>query len=170
MKVDPQLHAALDPGKWKMGLCLSLDGTLVYAAAVQVSAPWGFTKAVNAVLDAARAFNGDLPGHWTIEHPRFYGGQGRSASRKDVEDLGDLAKRLEAELKPLGVTVKLARPHEWKGNVAKPVNHRRVQRTITQREAAAMYQNYGDAHLDVWDAISIEVWALGRVGRGGTRK
>ncbi len=170
MKLDPQLHAALDPGKWKMGLCLSYGGSLVYATAVHVSAPWDFTKAVNAVLDAAVAFNGSLPSHWAIEWPRFYGGQGRSASRKDVEALGDLAKRLEAELKPLGATVVLARPHEWKGNVAKRVNHRRVQRAMTQVEIAAVWQDYGDAHLDVWDAISIEMWSLDRVGRGGTRR
>ncbi len=75
MKLDPQLHAVLDPGKWKMGLCLSYGGSLVYATAVHVSAPWDFTKAVNAVLDAAVAFNGSLPSHWAIEWPRFYGGQ-----------------------------------------------------------------------------------------------
>ena len=174
MKLDPSLGASLDPGKWKMGLAVSQSDPgqaplIAYAAPVRVTRPWTPERAVHAVFYALRGFTDRLPARWTIEHPRVYGGAGRAASKGDVEQLEDFAERMKRELRPLGAKVDLVRPHAWKGNVAKKVHHKRGHRALTPAERVLLQADYGDAHLDVWDAICIELWALGRTGRGGTK-
>lgn len=164
------LCVSVDPGKWKMGVAGSHQAMMVWASPVYVSRPWSQTKAVKAVLDAVEAYFGTVPPTWHIEHPQVYGGMGRAASKKDVKALEDLAGRFRRELKPLGVKVVLLRPHAWKGNVTKEVHHRRIRRALTPAEVVLLDRDYGDAHSDVWDAIGIELFALGRTGRGGTRK
>jgi len=162
---------SLDPGKWKMGLCLSHQGTITHAMPVHVVGPWSVELAAKSVFAVVEDALGFVPLNWTIEHPRVYPGQGRVASAENVEELEDLAKGLKGYLKPLGAKVVLARPATWKGQVPKEVHHRRVMRELSQAEQL-LVEAWEDhpAHLDVLDAVGIELWALGRVGRGGVRR
>ncbi len=165
-------HASLDPGVWKMGLAISrLAGPphIEHACAVRVEPPWTLHAAVEAVLGTTQRLLGGLPQHWAIEHPRVYPGMGRVASSNDVEKLGDLAKLLAAEIRPLGCKVRLVRPEAWKGQMPKPVYHRRMAKYLTPSELPLLDAAYGDARLDVLDAIGIELFATGRCGRGAKR-
>jgi hypothetical protein len=161
-----------------MGLAESLDGRIVRVCVVRVTKPWSFNKAVIAVNRAIGRrhlwgpHRGDIEA-LTIEHPRVYPGMGRLGSAKDVEKLGDLAKRLKATFKPTGIDVDLVRPSAWKGQVPKPVHHKRVRAELDERELALLEGptvGFGDAEGDVWDAVGIELFKLGRLGRGGTRR
>ena len=167
----PIIGASLDPGKWKMGLAISTDGALAAAGAVRVEPPWTVHRAVMAVLDSVERA-GFAPTTWTIEEPRVYRGRGEAAQKEDVKALQGVARRLKKELVPLGTTVRLYAPHAWKGNVPKDVHHRRIAKYLNRRETLLLQQDFrgegGDARLDVWDAVALELFALGRVGRGGT--
>lgn len=165
-------HIGIDPGKWKMGL--AVDGEHVLSAlAVRVEGPWTETAAVNAVyegLQALRAEGADLHhAHVHIEEPRHYG-KGKGALKVDVDQLEALAKRLKVELVALGYTVTLYRPSEWKGQVSKPVHHRRLRRAMKKHEIAYMEdKDFGNAQADVWDAVGLAFFGSGRTGLGGTR-
>ncbi len=163
-------HLGLDLGKWKMGLALT-DSTRTVAVAVRVAGkPWTPIAAVNAIFKALL----ELPHapdrtHIHIEKPQHYGGS-KAALQRDANLLSDLADRVKRELVPLGYTVTLLRPHEWKGNVKKPVHHRRVRRVLSKPEIAVLEaEDYGDAQADVWDAVGLALFGAGRTGRGGTR-
>lgn len=163
-------RCSLDPGQWKMGLAVSEGGIITAAYAVRVSGKeWSYPLAVNAITCAAK-LDGPLPVQWTIEHPQVYAGQGRCASADDVKKLEKLAESVRSDLKLLGAPAKLVRPARWKGNVPKRVHHRRIAKRLSPSELALFNADYGDAVLDVRDAIALELYALGRVGRGGTRR
>jgi hypothetical protein len=160
------ISVALDPGKWKMGLAVFHDGVLRVACPVRVlkGRPWSETDAVNAVLRAAP--EGAV--RWDIERPQVYRNTGRSSVQDDVEALTHLVDRLAHELRPLGAEVHLHAPYAWKRSVPKKVHHRRLKAALSPKEAALLV-GLGDASLDVWDAVGIGLFALGRVGVGGSR-
>ena len=176
-------RASLDPGVWKMGLAISVDGVITEAHAVRVDRCllWSFAAAINAVVDAAKldldpqrardlTWHGALPSHWTIENPQVYPSVGKVGSAADVKKLEDLAGNLARDLRSFSCKTKLVRPNAWKANVPKRTHHRRIRKYLTPEELVIFDVDYGDAVLDVRDAVALELFALGRVGRGGTRR
>tara|TARA_R110000822_G_scaffold1950_11_gene9332 strand:- start:754 stop:1257 length:504 start_codon:yes stop_codon:yes gene_type:complete len=167
------MHIGIDPGKWKMGIA-AVDGDVAIAAVVRVPrGTWTETAAVNAVLDGLQALRKRgvslHHAHIHIEKPMHYGGA-KAALQRDVVALEELSLRLRAELHPLGYKVSLYTPHGWKGNVPKPVHHRRVRRALSpagRRTIEAV--DYGDAQADVWDALGLALFGAGQLGRGGRR-
>ncbi len=167
------VHVGLDLGKWKMGIA-AVDGDDAIAGVVRVPAgTWEQTSGINAILaglQGLRARGWSLHhAHVHVEQPVHYGGA-KAALQKDAELLEKLADRLLSELRPLGYEVRLYRPHAWKGNVPKPVHHRRIRRALSRGALDALEaRDYGNAQADVWDAVGLALFGAGKLGRGGAR-
>lgn len=128
-----------------------------------------------------------------IERPEVYPGPQPTRSN-DVVELAMKAAELGGQLQALGApTPRYVRPREWKGQVPKPIHHRRVWSVLDARERAVLCQiaryTAGEVELRIetacrryaetgkvrgysWqahnllDAVGLGLWDLGRMGRG----
>lgn len=109
----------------------------------------------------------DLPADYystdpvVIECPQFY----KTSNPTAIAGLLRLVGRLEERVTQAGGTVKLVSPHQWKGNVAKPVMLARIVSKLTPAELGVLDRcgvSKGKRH-NVVDAIGIGLHALGRL-------
>lgn len=166
--MTPRITVALDPGKRKMGVAICADGRLIYAGPVYVRGEWSETAAVNAIQAVVDSrVPEDTPvARWDLERPQVYRNTGRASVQADVEALTRLVDRLARELRPL-TEVRVHAPFAWKRSVPKPVHHRRIRHTLSEAEVKCIETDGKAAALDVWDAVGLALFAVGRVGVGG---
>lgn len=110
----------------------------------------------------------DVAARWMIETPQNYDTFG--AAHKDLDRLRATVASIEAHAKRSRGKVSFTKPFSWKGNLPKPIHHRRIYAVLTDEERAmlAPVESAGYDH-NVYDAVALGLWAAGRVGRGGSR-
>lgn len=151
---------------------------VVKIAPAECARPRGWSPGVPVIV-ASRAVQwageGPLAGSLcgpalAIEIPQDYAG--RSAPRQDLARMRAVAvelHRARAKWWPFVVPGRTREPHPsaWKGNVPKEVHRERIAALLDPAERALLGPLEGDH--DVWDAVGLGLWVVGRAGRGGTR-
>lgn len=163
------LTVAIDPGKHGCGFATYLDGVLVHAAYVsglggaahpllEVAGPVG---ALVDQLLAALAY--DKVDELVIERPQVYDAPQQRGDQNDLIDLavvvggllGTLSGRCRASL--------LVRPAEWKGQTPKDITETRAKARLSTSELAAIeLPKAKTVQHNVWDAVALGLWRLGR--------
>lgn len=91
-------------------------------------------------------------------------GDGR-ATKADIITLSVRAGRVLGRV-PRGVTSRLVTPSDWKGQLPKAVSHARIAGALTELERGVLAAACGPlpkgSRHNVWDAVGIGLWALGR--------
>lgn len=171
------LHA-VDLGKRKVGVASALvspDGEGQVFSAGTVAFPHREDWAPDAMARRVDAWMGhpQLPEVMVCEWPQKY--DVKTLYHEDLDSLYAVGHRI-ARLR--GRWAKKWRPAQWKGNVPKAAHHERLRRVITPEEDRALraalvsqgrsphWFDSEDAH-DMWDALGILLYALGRTRRGG---
>ena len=107
---------------------------------------------------------------WLVETPQKY--DRFSVAHRDLDRLKATLARIEQFAEDRGDTVKRVYPQQWKGNVPKPVHHRRIVSTLSQEELDLLPDeiraDMAYSH-DVYDAVALFLYQIGRVKRGGVR-
>lgn len=127
------------------------------------------------LVECGSAVVQDLPGkfqypgaQWTIETPQNYATFG--VAHADLDRLRATVQSIEHHAKGIKGKVTFTKPFSWKGNVPKQIHHRRVHALLTEAEQALL-SPVGSKQYDhnVYDAVALGLWAVGRVGRGGRK-
>ncbi len=174
---------AVDPGLRGCGVALfmpylyaGVDGDPKLARAAYVPNPFKMGKGPDSWLAMARAVQKWLPIPATdidslvIEGQHIYGatkmGASAGADPNDLLELAGVAGCLYAILDPK--VRQRVEPREWKGQISKVICQLRVNKRLSPEEAARIVlpPTRGDrpselAH-NVYDAIGIGLWAVGR--------
>lgn len=157
---------AIDPGVHQSAVAAFDLEDNVYAYSVLVRP--------GEVLPARLRSTGIAVGRIVIEKPRSY----PKASAIDNNDLIDLALaggivagRIAGACYDAPITE--LPPATWKGQVPKPIHHERLQRLLSDAELQHIQRDMApipaSLQHNLWDAIGLGLYALGRTGRGGTR-
>jgi hypothetical protein len=169
----PFALVALDPGKYKIGVCVfrvAPEGVkLRFAATIDTPFQVQFDPRLSAdrqemaIRGAVYCTIGDVPLALVCEVPRKY--DFAPAYHADIDALLSVLRILR---KRLGGAKGAYPPNRWKGNVPKEVHHKRVISA-----AAANFPEWSPETLetlghDGLDALGIGLFALGILNRGGT--
>lgn len=174
MGARPDWLLSVDPGLRRCGCALWHDGELHAAALVE---PPKGAESLGDLVDAMSCAvtgwrllrmpeeNCDDDVDVIVEIPQTYGGR---AARGDANDLISVAAVAGA------VGGELVRPREWKGSVPKPktrkeyltkgyvVETRARQKLTSVEQEKVIVPNAWKTKMDVWDAVGIGLWKLGR--------
>ena len=104
---------------------------------------------------------------WVMERPMDYVGFG--VAHKDLARLRRTLADLDAFARARGDTVEYVTPHQWKGNVPKPVHHRRALSTLGPGDLVVAGPDKAGYDHNACDALVLGLTRAGRVGRGGTK-
>lgn len=150
---------SIDPGFTGTGLAVWDDGELYR---VYVVRPDGET-----LVDRIRSLYTQTSSrirllhqrHVVIEQPQTYGGR---AAKGDANDLIKLANLVGA-LSMLTDDVELVTPAKWKGQAPASVVEARCRKKLTDAEKLRIELPRNSKHrTDVWHAIGLGLWKLGR--------
>lgn len=174
---------SIDPGLRKCGSALWRNGQLVAAQLIVGDARGSLDEAgvvekiVSEIetwvqLESSFEFLRYQNSKMVCEYPRTYGGR---AKKGDANDLVGVALVAGAVLGRLACPSRLVLPEDWKGSAPKPQGKAEYLRdgyVVEQR--ATLKLSSGELTrvrlpgkdwrkaLDVWDAVGIGLWALGR--------
>lgn len=104
---------------------------------------------------------------WCMESPRDYVGFG--VAHKDLDRLRATLADLDAYARARGDAVEYISPGSWKGNVPKPIHHRRVLAVRTPKDVVLAGPGAAGYDHNVVDAFALGMYRVKRTGRGGTR-
>ena len=154
----PHVLCTVDPGKRACGVALwsVSDGKGILSWSGLVAQRDG-----NATKLARQIVGLPLPVEgvriYYIEDPQFY--RSKRKAHADLASLKKLIHSLEYEgARPL---LKI-KPVAWKGNVPKEVHHERLKKELSRSELKLVPEDH-----NVWDAVGLGLYALGRTQRGG---
>lgn len=154
------LCCAIDPGKHAVGISVFNYATQDLVAAFWLDGfddPSKLARALRTRLKGLGAFI------WaTIEVPQIYQTAQQKGPQKDLIDVTLTAGACALALLDLGATVKFLEPREWKGQIPKPVTQRRVDKALTQKEAALISWPIKSKAHNVYDAIHLGLKAFTR--------
>lgn len=162
--MESQNVLAVDPGLRACGVAEFRAGLLRRAAYVESSG-----ESCGEMASAVRAWYGlggsDGAGaeRAIVELPRVYGRGGKGDSN-DLVNLATVCGALCVALTELSPS--FVYPGQWKGEVPKEVMMRRIIGRLSPEElaAVALPRARGLQH-NVFDAVGIGLWAIGRIGR-----
>lgn len=153
---------SVDPGKNMLGIAFWVGGELREAGWQSVDSAVIFSPSEEVVLERPRARRPeDTPG-----------------GQAGYQDLIDVAIAGALYAGHCGAPVRLIYPDEWKGGTKKPerasdpyVVELRCRKILTPEEVARVRlpSARGKQH-NVWDAVGLGLFALGRCGRGVTSR
>ena len=164
------LLASVDPGQHGNGVAIFLAGRLVHAeyAGVlegQVHPALRPEEPTTEVLTDVAMTHGPID-LLVVEVPQVYDQQKQSGRQEDLIQLALVAGAVLRGARPCvrkAIDVKAAR---WKGQVDKPIMIKRVMSKLSFEEhAAVVLPSAKGLHHNVWDAIGIGLWRLGRIGK-----
>lgn len=159
------LLLSIDPGRstaaalWYEGQLVSAQllpglGGRVHTCLEPVPFVVSLVEGVGAVLDTV-----------VIEKPRVYDGQHQKGDQRDIVDLAILVGALTQALAPSAKVVLHVEPSGWKGQTPKAVTEARARAALAEDELAAVeLPSAKSLHHNVWDAVGIGLWRLGRMG------
>lgn len=169
----PHLITAIDPGKHLCGCStwLAMERGAVMVDARAVIGEWSMARALGDYMRHIRGnvedtyglgrLLGREPTHYiAIEVPQRY--TGKRAKLSGVRALEAVIEAIDLDFG--GLVVARHTPNEWKGQVPKPVHHRRVRAALKPGELAAI--KTPDDH-NTWDGVGYGCFITGRLGRGG---
>ena len=96
--------------------------------------------------------------------------QARTVKVNDIIDVAVAAGEVAARLQQLyGGEIKYVRPDQWGGQAPKPIKNKRAKEALSQLELKRITMPRAAKTLghNIWDAVSIGLWATGRVKRSG---
>lgn len=98
-----------------------------------------------------------------IEKPKVYDTKHQKGDQRDIIDLAVFVGALTSALDITARRIRHVEPWQWKGQVPKTITMRRAIETLDALELAqvALPENK-KKQLDVWDAVGIGLWSLGR--------
>lgn len=86
---------------------------------------------------------------------------------KDVLTCARRAGKIERDAEREMLRLEVVPPVRWKGTISKATTEARVRKALTPVEAARLPNVAKSVAHNMFDAIGIGLWALGRFGRGG---
>lgn len=144
---------AVDPGKKKSSVAAFREGELV---GVYMVPAWSLKM------------QADQLGTVVVEMPRAY--PGSPVRVNDLIDLAAAGMAVASKLSAPGANVRQIYPAEWKAQVPKKICQKRIDRVLSIEERARMVSCMiavkPSLRHNLWDAIGIGLFALGRVKRG----
>lgn len=151
---------SIDPGFTGTGLAVWSAGDLYCAYVIR---PEGSTlvERIKSLYRQVHNYNGSDAREYSliIEQPQTYGGR---AAKGDANDLIKLANLVGA-LSTLADEVELVAPAKWKGQAPASVVEARCRKKLTDAEKLRIELPRNAKHrTDVWHAIGLGLWKLGR--------
>lgn len=178
------LRICIDPGKWDAGLAVGWGPTLLHASTVSIPEKdrrrwvsgfrppwWPLVPMTVTEVKLALVHHPYVPTKQTrvklvMERPQDY--PGKRARSEDLATLRNYNHRVRDCIEDLvhqneGVLVTQAyRASQWKGNVKKPIHHRRLAAVLREAERALVRGDH-----NAWDAVGLFLFDCERTGRGG---
>ena len=154
------ITVGVDTGKRQCGVSLFDGRQLVWADLVKV--PVGDYDPRDVAAQVAGAVP-QRPDVVFIEKPQQY--PNSPVPRESLEALSLVAGAISQAF-PREADTACIYPREWKGQVPKPVMLRRIKAHLSDAEMAVV-SDLGLASSvvhNVWDAVGIGLWAVGRIG------
>lgn len=152
----------IDPGKHRCGVAVFISARLVWAA-------WVASGDVPGLVERER------PGTVLMENPKDYARF--AVAHKDLDSLRAVLAVASKVARAVGAKVEKVSPSAWKGNVPKPVHHKRVEQALDATERALMssFGAVGSAVYEAgghntWDAVALGMFGTKRLGRGGKKE
>lgn len=165
--------AIVDPGVWRCGLAVFRAGRLIFAGEPNTRETPCHSMAELVARTAMRETRTSMVGYpfvpwvWVAEIPQDY--EAKSAREGTLDELRQVITEIEIWRPDAGIGKKThtVRPHGWKGNVPKPVHHRRIVAALDARERDIIEAL--PRTRDALDAVGLGLFVLRRVGRGGVK-
>lgn len=99
-----------------------------------------------------------------IEFPRIYPAASQKGDQNDLLELARVCGRIEQAALAEGHTVEMIYPRDWKGTIDADVMVDRIQDRLGEGETAMVtLPSAKSLHDNVWDAVGIGLWKLGRL-------
>lgn len=150
---------AVDPGKHACGVaCFGLDGELSWARYVDDE------EAVRHVASLRDVEYDEA----IVELPQVYSLAKSKGGARGQNDLVDVAFAAGLLLGRLGLPrerIAEVRPRMWKGQVPKATMVRRIRGRLSDEEATRVMLPAPSLSHNVFDAVGIGLWRVGRLGR-----
>lgn len=164
---DLLIHAAIDPGAKRQGVCLyrGRDGVILWVGCVEGPTPRHHMAAI------VRSFGRPATApRVTVERMVHHPGR-RASVPNDLIRVSESGSGLAHLLAGPGGDVVFAPAARWKGTVPKNVHHKRIRKVLDPRESAmlekALKATPKRGHSEAMDSIGLALWASGRTGRAG---
>jgi RNase H-fold protein (predicted Holliday junction resolvase) len=158
---------AVDPSSLSAGLAVFTEvrGLLSYAQVVAPK-PGGPQNVAKAIEEIAR--NYDIT-ELAIEEPMEF--RSKKGRKVKVDNLLLLARAVGATVARINVRTCYYRPTEWKGQLPKRVTEKRIRAILSDNEMSKIKMPRGQKKRgDVFDAIGIGLFHIGRARKGMGRK
>jgi len=157
------LLLSIDPGV-RTAAALWYEGQLVHAQLFGGEGGQVHTclEPVPAIVHVANTLALDTV---VIEKPKIYDAQHQKGDQRDIVDLAVLVGALTQALAPYTQAILHVEPWQWKGQTPKSVTEARARAALSSDELAAVDLPRAEKlQHNVWDAIGIGLWRLGRMG------
>ena len=156
---------SIDPGVRGLGLARFEDGVLKGAGYVRAFegdvACVGLTDALQSSFRTPLKTLADID-ELVIEKPKVYDVRHQKGDQRDIVDLAIAVGSIVRALSHACV-VTLVEPSGWKGQTPKAISVERTIKALSPNELAqVILPRAKKLQLDVWDAIGIGLWRLGR--------
>jgi hypothetical protein len=171
---------AIDPGVHSMAIAVFEDGGALLDAWNQDDPPFFKTSVQRSVAEQVERWGAPslrlvnrLQSHVRLESNRivcerqvvYPGAKGLKTNPNDLLDLAMCAGAFSSALcVDMHATLTLVEPAEWKAQVPKDVTRKRIEALLMGKELNVVKKG-GEMH-NVWDAIGIGLFALGRAKKG----
>mgnify|MGYP003420562579 CR=1 FL=1 len=151
---------SIDPGLTGTGVAIWNNGELVLAQVIAVTKYTDHIFRIRKIVEGVERYTRDAS--LIIEQPQTYRGR---AAKGDANDLIKLANLVGA-LSTLSPLVEIALPSTWKGQAPAEVVEARGRAALTFEELQHVDLSCSKKHqTDVWHAVGLGLWKLGRVRR-----
>lgn len=105
---------------------------------------------------------------WIFEKPRKY--SRFAVAHKDLDRLVSMNSSLQRRIRKAGGKYSEVYPQDWKGNVPKKIHHRRAEALLSEEERRVIPGPDQDEYdHNLYDAVALGLWYLGRTLRGGKK-
>ena len=160
---------AVDPSVTNLGIAqFYFDNTkwcLYKAKLLKLDASWPanlFARVLQVHAVITRYSAEDL---LVIETPQTYGGRAAKGDANALIKLGQVVGALTVDALENSATVWQPTPREWNGGAPKEVTKARVEMNLVEEGRAGMHVTGKKFDHNVYDAVGIGLWAVGKLTR-----